>query len=74
MVGRPKNRTPSERITITGSPKLRQYLEDLVVEEGYGKTAPGVARTLIWRGIEELIAKGVLDRRRGLFEGGENDK
>lgn len=65
---RPKNKHPSVRVTITGTPKLKRYLEDLVLEEGYGSTAPAVARTLVWRGIEELISRGVLDRRGGLFE------
>jgi hypothetical protein len=66
-MSRPKNSTPSVRITLTGSPKLRRYLEDLVEEEGYGKTPPTVALNLVWRGIEELIAKGVLEKRPGAY-------
>ncbi len=52
------------RITITSTPKLASYLNDLVDEEGYGKTPSEVARTLVWRGIEELIKAGILDRRK----------
>lgn len=62
--GRPKNRHKSVLVTITGTPKLAAYLDDLVAEEGYGHSGAEVARTLVWRGIEELISKGVLDRRK----------
>jgi hypothetical protein len=63
--GRPKNRHRPVPITVTGTPKVAAYLDDLVLEEGYGNSRAEVARTLIWRGIEELISKGVLDRRSG---------
>ena len=61
---RPKNRVPSEKVVITGTPKLATYLRDLVVEEGYGSTPAEVARTLVWRGIEDLIHRRVLTRRK----------
>lgn len=64
---RPRNPLPSTRVVITGTPKLAAYLRDLVLEEGYGSTPAEVARTLVWRGIEDLIARGVLTRRRGAF-------
>jgi hypothetical protein len=53
------------KVTITSTPKLGLYLNDLKGEEGYGNSPSEVARTLAWRGIEELIARGVLDRRKG---------
>jgi hypothetical protein len=52
-------------MTVTATPKMVQYLDDLILEEGYGSSRAGVATTLIWRGIEELIGAGVLDRRKG---------
>jgi hypothetical protein len=52
------------KITITASPRLRDYLNDLVLEEGYGSTISEVARTLTWRGIEDLISKQVIRRRK----------
>jgi len=61
---RPKNRLPPAKVVITGTPKLATYLRDLVVEEGYGNTPAEVARTLLWRGIEDLIHRGVLTRRK----------
>ena len=64
--GRPKkNEGESFTETIISSPKLRAYLRDLINEEGYGNSRAEVVRTLVWRGIEELINRGVLDRRKG---------
>lgn len=66
-MARPKNRHDPVRITITGTPKLAQYLDDLVEEEGYGNSRGAVAQNLVWRGIEQLIAAGILDRRKGAY-------
>jgi hypothetical protein len=62
---RPKNPVESIKITVTASPRLRDYLNDLVAQEGYGATPSEVAKNLVWRGIEDLIYKGVLSRRAG---------
>ena len=61
---RPKNREKSIKVTITASPKFGDYLDDLVREEGYGTNRAEVAKTLVWRAIEELIHKGIIDRRK----------
>ncbi|MGH7818604.1 MAG: hypothetical protein ACREQ9_02430 [Candidatus Binatia bacterium] len=66
---RPKNPVQPVKVVITGTPKMARYLADLVVEEGYGNTPAEVARTLVWRGIEELISRNVLGRRRGELDG-----
>ena len=71
---RPRNPHPPTKVVITGTPKLGLYLADLVREEGYGATAAEVARTLVWRGIEELISRGVLSRRSGPVGGGGEDE
>jgi len=42
------------------------YLDDLIEEEGYGNSRAGVAKNLVWRTIEELISKGIIDRRKSL--------
>jgi hypothetical protein len=65
MAGRPRNRYKPVEVTITSTPKLGLYLDDLVSEEGYGNSRAEVARTLVWRGIEELLGKGILTRRPG---------
>lgn len=62
--GRPHNRHEPYQLKITGTPKLERYLDDLVKEQGYGNSKAAVALALIWRGFEDLIAKGVLDRRK----------
>jgi hypothetical protein len=62
-MARPKNAVASVKVTITATPRLKVYLDDLVREEGYGNSTSEVARTLVWRGIEDLIHKGVIDRR-----------
>jgi hypothetical protein len=72
-MGRPKNSVASVKVTITATPRLKVYLEDLVNEEGYGSSTSEVARTLVWRGIEDLIHKGVIDRRRNSENTGGNE-
>jgi hypothetical protein len=59
------------KVTITSTQKLGLYLADLKSEEGYGNSPSEVARTLVWRGIEQLISGGLLDRRKGPIEGAE---
>lgn len=71
---RPRNTTKSIKVTVTASPRLRDYLSDLVAEEGYGATPAEVAKTLIWRGIEELIYKGVIGRRTGAIDAHGDEK
>lgn len=72
MAGRPKNAIPTSTLAIRITPKLKRYLDDLVLEEGYGGSPPDVARTLLWRAIEDLVAKGILDRRAGVFNQSED--
>ena len=67
IMARSKNPHKAVKITITGTPKLSSYLDELVCEEGYGNSPSEVARSLVWRGIEELIKNGVLDRKKGRF-------
>jgi hypothetical protein len=62
---RKKSAVEPYKVTVTSTPKLGLYLEDLKDEEGYGNSVAEVARTLVWRGIEELIKGGILDRRKG---------
>ena len=65
-MARPKNATSSIKITITASPRMRDYLADLVREEGYGNSVSEVARMLVWRGIEDLLVKQIISRKRNM--------
>ena len=62
---RPRNIEQSIKITITASPKLGDYLDDLIREEGHGNNRAEIAKNLIWRAVEDLIYKGIIDRRKG---------
>ena len=53
------------------SEKLAAYLDDLVEEEGYGNSRVEVARSLVWRGIEDLMSRGILTRRPGRYRATE---
>lgn len=43
---------------LRATPKLLAYLDRLVRNEGYGSTRQEVIKTLVWQGINELIAQG----------------
>jgi hypothetical protein len=67
--GRKPNLVRTEPLTVALTPKLHQYLADLVVEEGYGLTPPDVAARLIQEGLDQLIKDGIIKRRAGKFRG-----
>jgi hypothetical protein len=57
---KPPNLIGSESITVTTTPYVRRYLEQLVKGGLYGKNAAEAAERLISRSIEELIKQGSL--------------
>ena len=54
-MARPKQQQPSEKLVLSVSPQMRQYLESLVPVGLYGKSAPEVAANLMSRGMEQLV-------------------
>ena len=64
-MGRKPDGDGPKKLDIPTTPKLRAYLRDIMDEEGYGDDSTSVAKTLIWKGIEELISKGIIERRKG---------
>ena len=64
-MARPKLPYTPTNVVIRASPKLAAYLDDIKAEEGHGNSRPAIAESLIWRGIEDLISKGIIDRRKG---------
>lgn len=73
-MARPKNRQPSVKITITATPKLALYLDHLIQEEGYGASRGEVAKNLVWRIIEDLISKSIIEQRRGPLPPSQKNK
>lgn len=63
-MARPRNSHPTTSVPISATPKLLKYLDDLVKEEAYGNSRAEVAKSFVWQVIQDLISKGVLDRRK----------
>lgn len=73
-MARPKNLQPSVKITITATPKLALYLDHLIEEEGYGASRGEVAKNLVWRMIEDLISKSIIEQCRGPLPPSQKNK
>lgn len=58
---RPKNLNPTIPISFAATPKLAAYIDRLIAKERYGNSRGGVARNLVWRMIEDLLSKRLLD-------------
>lgn len=69
-MARPVKLIPSERIVVTTTPQVVAYLDDIVRAGLYGATRAEVAKSLIVRGIEDLIDKGVIRVRSSERPGG----
>jgi hypothetical protein len=63
-VARPKNRLPSEEITISTNPQILGYLHELVDSGFFGNNEAEAAERLIARTIEQLVDDGKLERRQ----------
>jgi hypothetical protein len=64
LVARTPNNIATKMIHISTTPKVYEYLEDLVLSGLYGKSPAEAAERLIGRGVEALMRDGSL-RRRG---------
>jgi len=65
-MARPRSQHETTDFKVSAvTPKLLRYLDAIVAEEGYGNSRSEVAKALIWRGIEELISRSVVDRIKG---------
>ena len=54
MERRPKSHE-STPIEFAASPKLVQYLDDLVAEEAFGNSRAEIARSFVWKEVNRLI-------------------
>jgi hypothetical protein len=59
-MSRPKNQVPTQRLVVSSTPQLNEYLENLVHMGIFGKSPPDVAYLLLCRAIEGLIKDGIL--------------
>jgi hypothetical protein len=58
MGGRPKNAFKSTTITISASPQVKKYLEQLIYNGLYGQSASEVAKSLVEERLKELLSEG----------------
>jgi hypothetical protein len=52
--GRPKTKK-TKVVPVSASPRLLEYLDDLVAMEGYGASRAEVARNFVWKEVNRLI-------------------
>ena len=59
-MARPKQQQPSEKLVLSVSPQIRQYLDALVPVGLDGNSAPEVAANLMSRALEQLARDGLV--------------
>ena len=69
-MARPTNSFETLTITIAVAPQIKAYLEDLTAWGTYGASPSEAARTILNKGIEDLLA-GRLPRREFKIEDGK---
>ena len=62
-MARTKNPIRTVAVTITTTPPVAQYLEDLVDSGLYGKNRSEAAERLVANGLERMIREGTLKRK-----------
>ena len=53
--------TDRNRLTISVTPEILGYLDDIAETGIYGKNRPEVAKSLISREVERLIREGIIN-------------
>ena len=69
-MARPSNTFESLTMTIAVTPQIKAYLEDLTTWGTYGASPAEAARTILSKGIEDLLGHG-LPRRQFKIEDGK---
>ena len=62
-MGRPRKAHDTITIEIQASPKLVEYLDELVRAEGFGSTRPAVMLHFVWNEVNKLIVDNRLKPR-----------
>lgn len=65
-MAKPPNQLESVKLTITTTPHVRRYLEELVEGGFHGKNAPEAAERLLARSLETMVADGRLKASKTL--------
>jgi hypothetical protein len=60
MAGRPKNPQTSATVTISVTPTVRAWLEELAVKGPYGKTASEVAARFVDERLQRMLEQGFI--------------
>lgn len=63
-MARPVNTVESLSMTITVTPQVKQYLEDLVVKGTHGQSPAEIVRAMINTEIRKLITSNELKERK----------
>jgi hypothetical protein len=64
MAGRNRNQIETVTLTISTTPGVVRYLQDLVATNLYGKNATEAAERVLARTLEDMLAAGRLSTRR----------
>ena len=63
-MARPTNTVETLSMTITVTPQVKQYLEDLVIKGTHGQSPAEIVRTMINDNVRKLIANNELKERK----------
>lgn len=62
-MSRRKNQVATKDLSVSVTPRILEYLADLVDTGLYGRSQPNAAERLIERGIESALKDGTIVRR-----------
>lgn len=61
--GRPRATKGTKAVPVNATPKMLEYLDEIVAMEGYGSSRAEVARNFVWREINRLLEVGRLQSK-----------
>ena len=63
-MARPVNTVETLSMTITVTPQVKQYLEELVLKGTYGQSPAEIVRTMVNNNVQAIIDRGGLKERK----------
>ncbi|MCB1228021.1 MAG: hypothetical protein KDK99_19605 [Verrucomicrobiales bacterium] len=70
-MARPSNNFDSTSLTISVTPQIKVYLEDLTTKGTFGCSAQEAVRFILSKAIDDMLNTGALERRKFKIEGGK---